>query len=203
MIKYEIQRIKKVLENGELIIYPTDTVYGIAGSIYNEESLKNIYLAKKRDFSSPLIVLISDLKKLDEIAIIPDENREKIDNLISNFWPGALTIILKKQEWIPNIMTNNKDTIGVRMPNLDTALQIIEEAGGVLPTTSANISGEKTPNSFLELSKEIKEKVTLVIDGGATPLKQESTIIDMTSIPKILRTGAISIEEIEKIIGKI
>lgn len=203
MIKYELQRIKKVLENGELIIYPTDTVYGIAGSIYNEESLKNIYLAKKRDFSSPLIVLISDLKKLDEIAIIPDENREKIDNLISNFWPGALTIILKKQEWIPNIMTNNKDTIGVRMPNLDTALQIIEEAGGVLPTTSANISGEKTPNSFLELSKEIKEKVTLVIDGGVTPLKQESTIIDMTSIPKILRTGAISIEEIEKIIGKI
>lgn len=203
MIKYELQRIKKVLENGELIIYPTDTVYGIAGSIYNEESLKNIYLAKKRDFSSPLIVLISDLKKLDEIAIIPDENREKIDNLISNFWPGALTIILKKQEWIPNIMTSNKDTIGVRMPNLDTALQIIEEAGGVLPTTSANISGEKTPNSFLELSKEIKEKVTLVIDGGVTPLKQESTIIDMTSIPKILRTGAISIEEIEKIIGKI
>lgn len=195
--------IKKALESGELIIYPTDTVYGIAGSIYNEESLKNIYLAKKREFSSPLIILISSIKKLDEIAIIPDENRKKIENLISNFWPGGLTLILKKQEWIPNIMTNNKDTIGIRMPKLDIALQIIEMAGGILPTTSANISGEKTPNSFLELSEEIKNKVAFAIDGGTTPLKKESTIIDMTSTPKILRNGAISIEEIEKIIGKL
>lgn len=195
--------IKKALESGELIIYPTDTVYGIAGSIYNEESLKNIYLAKKREFSSPLIILISSIKKLDEIAIIPDENRKKIENLISNFWPGGLTLILKKQEWIPNIMTNNKDTIGIRMPKLDIALQIIEMAGGILPTTSANISGEKTPNSFLELSEEIKNKVAFAIDGGTTPLKKESTIIDMTSTPKILRNGAISIEAIEKIIGKL
>lgn len=191
------------LKEGNLIIYPTDTVYGVGGIISSEETIKNIYKAKERSFTSPLIVLVSDIKKIEEIAYIEEKNRSSIEKLIEKFWPGGLTIILKKKEWVPNIMTANGDTVGVRMPNLEIALKIIESAGGLLPTTSANISGEKTPKSFDELSNKFKERVDILVDGGKSQIGLESTIIDMSDKPKILRLGAISLEEIEKVIGKI
>lgn len=195
--------IEKKLKNGSLIIYPTDTVYGIAGVITLENSLKKIYEAKERNFSSPLIVLVSDINKVEDIAIIGEENRKKVKELIKNFWPGGLTIILKKKECVPAIITGNGDTVGIRMPNLEVALKIIESAGGILPTTSANISGEATPKSYDELSQKIKQRVDLLINGGKSPIGEASTIIDMSEKPKILRVGAISVEDIEKIIGKI
>lgn len=195
--------IEKSLKSGELIIYPTDTVYGIGGVIFSEDTIKNIYKAKERSFKSPLIVLVSDIEKIEEIAYIEEKNREAIKKLITNFWPGGLTIILKKKEWVPNIMTADGDTVGVRMPALDVALEIIKSAGGLLPTTSANISGEKTPRAYEELSEKFKERVNIIVDGGKSPLGTESTIIDMSDKPKILRLGAISIEDIEKVIGKI
>lgn len=191
------------LKKGKLIIYPTDTVYGVGGVITSEETIKNIYRAKERSFKSPLIVLVSDIKKIEEIAYIEEKNREAIEKLIAKFWPGGLTIILKKKEWIPSIMTADRDTVGVRMPDLDIALNIIKAAGGLLPTTSANISGEKTPRAYDELSEVFKERVDILVDGGKSPLGTESTIIDMSDKPKIIRVGAISIEDIEKVIGKI
>lgn len=195
--------IEELLNEGKLIIYPTDTVYGIGGIISSEETIKKIYLAKERSFNSPLIVLVSDINKIEEIAYINDKNREAIEKLIEKFWPGGLTIILKKKEWIPSIMTAGRDTVGVRMPALDTALEIIKAAGGLLPTTSANISGESTPRAYSELSEVFKNRVDIIVDGGTSPLGRESTIIDMSDKPKILRLGAISIEDIEKVIGKI
>ncbi len=199
----DLLAIEKSLKDGKLIVYPTDTVYGVGGVISSEETIKNIYRAKERSFKSPLIVLVSDIDKIEEIAYIEDKNREAIDKLIKNFWPGGLTIILKKREWVPDIMTAEGDTVGIRMPDLDIALKIIRVAGGLLPTTSANISGEKTPRAYEELSEVFKNRVDLLIDGGRSPLGTESTIIDMSDKPKILRLGAISIEDIEKVIGKI
>ena len=199
----DLLAIEKSLKDGKLIVYPTDTVYGVGGVISSEETIKNIYRAKERSFKSPLIVLVSDIDKIEEIAYIEDKNREAIDKLIKNFWPGGLTIILKKREWVPDIMTAEGDTVGIRMPDLDIALKIIRAAGGLLLTTSANISGEKTPRAYEELSEVFKNRVDLLIDGGRSPLGTESTIIDMSDKPKILRLGAISIEDIEKVIGKI
>ena len=113
-------------------------------------------------------------------------------------------MILKRKEHIPSIMVSGGDTIGVRIPNLDLAIKIIDLAGGILATTSANISGEATPKSYDELSETIKSKVDILIDSGKCKLGEASTIIDLTSdVPKILRKGAISIEEIEKIIGRV
>lgn len=195
--------IKDLLQKGKLIVYPTDTVYGVGGIINSEEAIKNIYKAKERSFESPLIVLLSDIKKIEEIAYIPNKNRELVEKLIAKFWPGGLTIILKKKEWVPDVMTANKDTVGLRMPALDMALDIIKSAGGLLPTTSANISGESTPRSYDELSEIFKRRVDILVDGGSSPIGEESTIIDMTDIPKILRVGAISVKDIEKVIGKI
>lgn len=198
-----IENISERLRKGEIIIYPTDTVYGVGG-VLKEDTLKRIYEAKTRSFSSPLIALVSSLEKVDEIAMITDENREKIEKLINKFWPGGLTIILKKKDKVPAIMVSNGDTVGVRMPNLKQALEIIESAGGILATTSANISGEATPSSFDELSPIFKERVDIIVDGGECPIGTASTIIDMSkSEIKILREGSISKKEIENIIGKI
>ena len=195
--------VESLLKEGKLIVYPTDTVYGVGGVISSEESIKNIYRAKERSFKSPLIVLVSDINRIEDIAYIPEKNRELVNRLIEKFWPGGLTIILKKREWVPDVMTADGDTVGVRMPALDIALEIIKAAGGVLPTTSANISGEKTPRAYDELSEVFKERVDILVDGGKSPLGTESTIIDMSDKPKILRVGAISIDDIEKVIGKI
>ena len=194
------QRIK----SGELIIYPTDTVYGLGAIISNEESINNIYFAKSRSFNSPLIALLSSVDKVDEVAEVSVEDRELLNKLAKAFWPGALTVILRKKDYIPEIMVSGGNTIGVRIPNLDLAIKIIDLAGGVLATTSANISGEPSPKSYEELSEAIKSKVNLLIDGGKCKLGEVSTIIDLTKkVPKILRKGAITTEEIEKIIGKV
>lgn len=202
-MEMSLEKIGTRLKKGELIIYPTDTVYGVGG-VLKEDTLKKIYEAKTRSFSSPLIALVNSLDRVDEIAIISDEHREKINKLIERFWPGGLTIILKKRENVPAIMVSNGETVGVRMPNHKLALDIIESAGGILATTSANISGEATPSSFVEISPIFKKRVDIVIDGGKCPIGTASTIIDMSkSKISILREGSISKEEIENIIGKI
>ena len=192
------------IKSGKLIIYPTDTVYGLGAIITNEQSINNVYLAKSRSFTSPLIALLSSVDKVDEVAKVTEKERELLQKLGEVFWPGALTVILKAREHIPSIMISGGDTIGVRIPNLDLSIKIIELAGGVLATTSANISGEATPRSYDELSDEIKNNVDILVDGGECKLGEASTIIDLTKdVPKILRKGAIDIDEIRKIIGKV
>lgn len=200
-INYE--EIERYLRAGKLIIYPTDTVYGVGGIIESEETIENIYKAKERNFKSPLIVLVSDVEKIEKIAYINEKNREKIEKLIKRFWPGGLTIILKRKDNVPDIMVSGGATVGVRMPEHEIALNIISRAGGMLPTTSANISGEATPKNYVELSEKFKSRVDIIVDGGECPIGSASTIIDMSDEPKILRLGAISVEEIEKVIGKI
>lgn len=196
--------LSKEIKKGSLIIYPTDTVYGLGAIVTNEQSINNVYLAKSRSFTSPLIALLSSIDKVKDVAQVSDKNKELLNKLASAFWPGALTVILKRKKHIPSIMVSNGDTIGVRIPNLDLAIKIIDLAGGVLATTSANISGEATPKSYSELSESIKSKVDILVDSGECKLGEASTIIDLTSdIPKILRKGAISIDEITKIIGKV
>lgn len=200
----DYEKIGAELKKGKIIIYPTDTVYGVGGIITNEETIKNIYKAKDRSFSSPLIALISSADKIEEIAVINEKNREKINKLIQVFWPGGLTIILESKKIVPPIMISNGKTVGVRMPDHETALKIIESAGGILPTTSANISGEAAPRSYEELDEKFKCRVDITVDGGKCPIGTASTIIDMSSENiKILREGAISQSQIENIIGKI
>lgn len=202
--KLNYEKIGTELKNGKLIIYPTDTVYGVGGVITNEETIKNIYKAKDRSFSSPLIALVSSADKIEDIAFINEKNRKKIEILIKEFWPGGLTIILESKSIVPPIMISNGKTVGVRMPDHEIALKIIENAGGILPTTSANISGEKTPRSFEELDEEFKNRIDIIVDGGVCPIGTASTIIDMSSENiKILREGAISQKQIEMAIGKI
>ncbi|MGL5123019.1 MAG: L-threonylcarbamoyladenylate synthase [Fusobacteriaceae bacterium] len=200
----ENKKLAGLLENDSLIIYPTDTVYGIAGRITSKYALEKIYVAKSRAFSSPLIALISDSDLIEKIAVVDLNKKNILEKLIKTFWPGGLTIILRKKDFIPGIMVSNGNTVGIRMPNHTLALKIIESIGGILPTTSANISGEKTPKTYDEISEKIKNKVDLVIDGGECPIGIESSILDLSGKEiKLLREGAISRKQIEETIGKI
>lgn len=200
----DLEIIKNRLINDGVIIYPTDTVYGVGASIDSLKGLCKIYEIKERDFKSPLIALLSKVEYVEKIAVIDEEKKTIIEKLANRFWPGALTVILNKKETVPDIIVSGGKTIGVRIPDLKLAQEIIESIGGILPTTSANISGEKTPRSFEELSEEFKKRVDIVVDGGKSPLGMESTILDLTkTFPKILREGAIKKETIEEVIGKI
>ncbi len=197
----DLRILAEGVKSGELIVYPTDTVYGVGAVMEKEDALKKIYKAKQRSFSSPLIALVSDKINVDKIAYT-DKNKDKIEKLMEHFWPGALTIILDKKKNVPSIMVAGGESIGVRMPDHSIALDIIKACGGILPTTSANISGDPSPKKFSEVSERFKEKVGILIDGGNCTLGIESTIIDMREEPVILRNGGITKEEIEKIIGK-
>lgn len=202
--KKEILEIEKNIEKGSLIIYPTDTVYGLGASIYSKEAINRIYTVKGRNFSSPIIALVSDRDKISEIAYIDEKNSEILKKLADEFWPGALTIILKRKNIVPDIMVSNGETVGIRMPNNKLALEIINLLGGIVPTTSANFSGEPSPKNFSEVNEELKKKIDIVIDGGKCELGEVSTIIDLTKdIPKIIRKGAIKLEKIQSIIGKV
>ena len=203
LMAIDLDKIKKeVTENNALIIYPTDTVYGVGGSMYSLEAIEKVYGAKEREFTSPLIALVSDNSKVEEIAKM-GKNKEKIEALMKTFWPGALTIILDKKDVVPAKMVSGGTSVGVRMPNHPIALDIIEACGGILPTTSANISGEVSPKDHSEVNNRFRDRVEIVVEGGRCPVGIESTIIDMRDIPKILRPGGVSLEEIEGIIGKL
>ncbi len=203
LIDIDLDKIKReIAEENALIVYPTDTVYGVGGSMYSIEAIEKIYAAKERDFTSPLIALVSDVNRVQEIAHM-GENREKIEKLMKEFWPGALTIILDKKDSVPARMVSGGTSVGVRMPNHPVALDIIEACGGILPTTSANISGEPSPKNHTEVSESFKSRVEIVVEGGDCPVGIESTILDMRGEPKILRAGGISKEELEEVIGKI
>lgn len=198
----DYKKIGKFLAIDNVIIYPTDTVYGVGARMESENAIKKLYEAKSRAFTSPLIALVSSQEKVFQIARVTEAKKEPVKKLMEAFWPGGLTIILKKKDKVPGIMVSGGETVGVRMPNHPVALKVIESAGGVLPTTSANISGEATPKSYAELSQEFKDRVDIVIDDGACPIGTESTIIDMSGRKiKILRTGAITKEEIQAVIG--
>ncbi|MGL4867214.1 MAG: L-threonylcarbamoyladenylate synthase, partial [Cetobacterium sp.] len=157
-----------------------------------------------RAFSSPLIALLSKVEYLETISNVDKKTKQIVDKLANKFWPGALTIILNKKDNVPDIMVSSGQTIGIRIPALKLAQEIIESVGGILATTSANISGEKTPKSYEELDSNFKNRADIVIAGGKSMLGIESTILDLTTdTPLIIREGAIKKIEIEEIIGKL
>lgn len=203
LMNINLKKIKeKVVEEKALIIYPTDTVYGIGGSMYSIEAIEKIYTAKEREFNSPLIALVSKTEMVQEIADF-GKNKDKVESLMKNFWPGALTIILDKKEIVPSRMVSGGSSVGVRMPNHPVAIDIIDACGGILPTTSANISGEPSPKDHINVSENFRKRVEIIVEGGICPVGIESTIIDMRDEPKILRAGGVSKDDIEAVIGKL
>ena len=201
MITSDLNQVKTALINGDIIALPTETVYGLAANIYLDSALEKVFKLKKRPSYNPLIVHISNSGILEQIAKnIPAKARE----LANVFWPGPLTLVLEKQDQIPNRITAGKPTVAVRVPNHPIALQLLESLNFPLAAPSANPFGSLSPTSAKHVALYFKEEINFILDGGPCFCGLESTIIGFENDKPILyRHGAISIEEIEKIIGPI
>ncbi len=188
-----IQHAIDVLRNGGLIAFPTDTVYGLAAPINNVESIDRLYVAKGRNNTKAIAVLLGDPDQLDQVAVNLSASARKV---AQHFWPGPLTMIVPRHPALPNILAP-LPTIGVRIPDHPVALALLKSAGP-LAVTSANISGENNTMTAKQVLKQLKGRIHLIIDGGRTPGGVPSTVIDCTlSQLEILREGPISLKQIE------
>ncbi len=187
----------KLLLAGELVAIPTETVYGLAANAYDGEAVKNIFKVKGRPQDNPLIVHISDYIMLNDVATGVSDAALR---LAKEFWPGPLTLVLKKTEAVSEVVTCGMDTVAVRMPSNPVAAAIIKAAGVPLAAPSANLSGRPSPTTAQHCVDDLSGKVPLIVDGGHCDVGVESTVLSMVGEhPVLLRPGIISIEEIRKI----
>lgn len=197
----ELNNVKKIINNGELIVFPTETVYGIGANALDPEAAKKIFLAKGRPSDNPLIVHLANKKDIEKMAVVQNEVEQL---LINTFMPGPITIILKKKEIVPSIVSAGLDTVGIRIPSNKIANKIIETAGVPLVAPSANISGRPSGTKVDDIIEELEDKVSVIIDGGETNIGLESTVVKVIdNIPVILRPGKITPEQIKEIVGKV
>jgi L-threonylcarbamoyladenylate synthase len=200
-ISTDIQKAVSILEQEELVAIPTETVYGLAGNIFSEKALKKIFELKKRPFFNPLIVHIYSFSQLDElVSFIPP----KAKLLAEAFWPGSLTLILKKKPIVSDLVTSGKDSVGVRMPNHPITLSLLKKLSFPLAAPSANPFTCISPTKAEHVEAYFGSQLKMILDGGNCKNGIESTIVGFVDDePVIYRLGAISSEEIEKVVGKI
>lgn len=197
----KIKEAAEVIKKGGTVAFPTETVYGLGADALNTEAINKVFKAKGRPSDNPLIVHIADMEALRLIAKRPTKAAL---SLINKFWPGPLTIILKKKKVVPDIVTGGLDTVAVRMPDNKIALSLIKKSGVPLVAPSANLSGRPSPTKAGDVAEDLSGRIDLIIDGGKTRIGIESTVIDMTiTPPTLLRPGGLSLEEIEKVIGRV
>lgn len=197
----QLNKAATILQSGGLVAFPTETVYGLGGNALDDLAAKKIYKAKGRPSDNPLIIHIADGAALDELA---REVPKKAKKLTEAFWPGPLTIILKKDKRVPDGTTGGLDTVAIRMPNHRVALALIEQSGIYIAAPSANTSGRPSPTRAEHVIEDLDGKIEMIIDGGPVGIGLESTIVDLTEeVPIILRPGSITKTMLEEVIGKV
>ncbi len=190
-----------ILKRGGLVAIPTETVYGLAANAFDEKACSNIFRAKGRPGDNPLIVHICDMDMLGEVV---SEVPEEAKKLAEKFWPGPLTMIMKKSKKVPNVTSANLPTVAVRFPAHPVAREIIEKSGLPLAAPSANLSGSPSPTTFEHCVHDLMGRVEGIIDGGACEVGVESTIISFAGdVPVLLRPGYVTLEELEETIGTV
>ncbi|PGP47067.1 threonylcarbamoyl-AMP synthase [Bacillus thuringiensis] len=197
----QLQEAAKLLRENEAVAFPTETVYGLGANAMDDEAIAKIFEAKGRPSDNPLIVHIGTKSQLDGIV---KEIPPVAEKLMAHFWPGPLTIILPRKEGISERVTAGLNTVGVRMPDHPVALALIEEANVPVAAPSANRSGRPSPTLASHVYEDLNGKIAGIVDGGATGVGVESTVIDCTStVPTILRPGGITKEQLEAVIGTV
>ena len=201
IISKDIQKAVQLLTEDYLVAIPTETVYGLAGNIFSEKAIKSIFSTKQRPFFNPLIVHIPSVKYLNDLVThVP----EKAKLLAAAFWPGSMTLVLKKSKTIPDIITAGKDTVAVRVPNHPITLALLKKLPFPLAAPSANPFGSISPTKPAHVENYFRNSIKMVLDGGSCANGIESTIIGFENEePVIYRLGALALEEIEVVVGKI
>lgn len=201
IISKDISKAIALLKADKLVAIPTETVYGLAGNIFSEKAIKLIFATKKRPFFNPLIVHIPSVDSLETIV---SQVPEKAKLLAYAFWPGSMTLVLKKQPNIPDLITAGKDTVAVRIPNHPLTLELLKQLPFPLAAPSANPFGSISPTKPEHVERYFKYDIDMVLDGGACKNGIESTIIGFeNNEPIIYRLGALALEDIEAVVGKI
>ena len=190
----------KIIKDGGIVVFPTETVYGIGVNGLNKNALKKLYEVKQRPLNKPISLLVNSIEMINQLT----KNITKLEYaLMKEFFPGPLTIILQKKDIVPNILTANSDTVGIRMPSNKIALKLIEYAGVPIATPSANLSGKPTGTNFKDIIKDFDGKADYFIDGKISKTGFASTIIKVTDeVPHILRQGPITKEQIRNVYNK-
>ena len=197
----KMEEAASVIRAGGLVAFPTETVYGLGADALSAEASEKIYAAKGRPSDNPLIVHIADFKDMERIAAsMPLEAK-----LLSDaFWPGPLTMIVRKNDLVPYETTGGMDTVAIRMPSHPIALDLIRRSGRYIAAPSANTSGKPSPTLAEHVALDLDGKIPMILDGGPVGIGIESTIIDLTEeIPMILRPGYITPEMLSKVIGEV
>jgi L-threonylcarbamoyladenylate synthase len=180
MIGKDLKKASDIIKNDGIVVYPTETVYGIGANIFSNVALEKVFAIKKRDKDKPVSVAVSDFRMMEDLVYIGEKEKRFIDR----FLPGPVTVVLKKKEKVSDILTSGSELVGIRFPAHETTIKLIRLAGVPITSTSANISGETPPKSMAQ----IKITADYIIDGGECS-GEPSTVIDLVNL-KILRRGA-------------
>lgn len=197
----ELEFAAQCLREGKLVAFPTETVYGLGGNAFDATASARIYEAKGRPSDNPLIVHIAEVEALTELAA---EVPEAAYALAEAFWPGPLTMILKKSDKVPKTTTGGLDTVAIRMPSDEIAAALIRRSGIYVAAPSANASGRPSTTKAEHVIEDLNGKIDVIIDGGASAIGLESTIVDLTGeVPLILRPGYINAEQLAEVLGEV
>jgi L-threonylcarbamoyladenylate synthase len=189
---------QSALRHGQVVVFPTDTVYGVACDLWNARAIERLYWAKQRALSLAIPVLVSSAEHVGQVA---RDLPAAFEALVGAFWPGGLTLVVPRRAEVPAILCAQGDTIAVRMPDHPVALEIIAGMGGALAVTSANLSGRPSPRTADEAWADLNGRVAIVLDGGECPIGVASAIIDLVAdAPVLLRKGELDIEMLRRIV---
>lgn len=195
-----IEKAADLLKDGQVVAFPTETVYGLGAVATNTQAVSKIFQAKGRPGDNPLIVHIENISEIENIAYFDD----RVPALAEAFWPGPLTIVLPKKDSIPPSVTANLDTVAIRMPANAIALSLIKAVGAPIAAPSANTSSKPSPTKAKHVFDDLNEKIPLILDGGSVDIGLESTVLDLTKdTPRILRPGKITAEDLRPILGEV
>ncbi len=196
-LQQQIEEGAKILKRGGIIAFPTDTVYCLGASIFDEKAVRRVFEVKQRPFNMALPVIMTDVAQIKDVGVSLPEIATR---LAQNFWPGALTLVIYKSKKVSDIVTANKNTIAVRVPAHPIPIALINRLGAPIVGTSANVHGKPSPVTAAEVRSQLGNKVDLIIDGGRCPGGEASTIVDVTGEePVILREGPVSFSEIRRV----
>ncbi|MEP7212525.1 MAG: L-threonylcarbamoyladenylate synthase [Acidobacteriota bacterium] len=192
------EKAASVLKSGGLAAFPTETVYGLGADAFNEDALRNIFVAKQRPQDNPLIVHVANVEQIGQLS---DSITPAAKKYISAFFPGPLTVVLTKAPKVSLTVTAGLDSVGVRMPRNETAAEFLKACGTPVAAPSANLSGRPSPTTWQAVFEDLDGRIDCILQGEATEIGLESTVVDCTSdVPRLLRQGAISIEQLRSIV---
>jgi L-threonylcarbamoyladenylate synthase len=196
-----ITQAARILRNGGVAVFPTETVYGVGADIRCAEAVGRVFGLKKREPSQPLMAhCASPVQMLEYVADVP----RWVQPLISRFWPGPLALILRSSERVPPVVTGGAQTIGIRMVGHPVVRDLLEELGAPIAGTSANLHGEPATSRFAEISPTLLDQVDVALDAGLCGKDVPSTVLDVTQRPpRVVRAGAVSVQDIEAVVGRV